>query len=187
MDTFGHHGLSCKFNDGRLSRHAKLNETIKRSFSSCGIPSKLEPVGVSRTDGKHPDGLTYIPLKGGKCFLWDCTCIDPFAKSYQLRSKEIQGYAAKTAEDKKNKLYKDLTDRFHFSALAFETLGSFGQEAKLIVNQIGDKLIEATGEKRAKEFLKQTLSLTIQAGNAASIMGCFPHTKNLNNFLFILN
>jgi len=38
-----------------------LNELICRSLFRAGIPATKEPTGLSRTDGKRPDGLTLIP------------------------------------------------------------------------------------------------------------------------------
>jgi hypothetical protein len=33
---------------------------------SDGVPAILEPAGVSRNDGKRPDGMCLIPWKAGK-------------------------------------------------------------------------------------------------------------------------
>ena len=52
VDQFGLHGLHCKKSGSRFLRHASLNDVLKRSFSAVGIPSSLEPSGLSRSDGK---------------------------------------------------------------------------------------------------------------------------------------
>src|ERR1043165_9527690 len=54
----GHHGLSCALGPGRLPRHASLNDLIFRSLVRAGFPSTKEPMGLVRTDGRRPDGLT---------------------------------------------------------------------------------------------------------------------------------
>ena len=57
----GLHGLSCRSSAGRSSRHQAANNIIKRTLASINVPSTLEPVGLTRRDGKRPDGLTLIP------------------------------------------------------------------------------------------------------------------------------
>ena len=69
----GSHGLSCGLGPGRYARHAYLNDIISRSLTLAGVPNIKEPTGISRTDGKCPDGLTLIPCQGGWCLLWDAT------------------------------------------------------------------------------------------------------------------
>src|SRR6218665_1487028 len=54
----GSHGLSCGLGPGRFARHAYLNDIISRSLTLAGVPNIKEPPGISRTDGKRPDGLT---------------------------------------------------------------------------------------------------------------------------------
>ena len=56
VDELGTHGLSCRFSKGRLSRHAAVNDIIRRALDS--VPSHLEPLGLYRSDGKRPDGAT---------------------------------------------------------------------------------------------------------------------------------
>ena len=45
-------------------------------------PAVKEPVGLSRSDGKRPDGATQIPWTRGKPLAWDITIPDTFANSY---------------------------------------------------------------------------------------------------------
>jgi len=52
------------------------------SFRSCWGPSAKEPVGLVRQDGKRPDGLTMIPLEGGRSSTWDVTVVCTTADSY---------------------------------------------------------------------------------------------------------
>ena len=66
VDQSGVHGLSCRKSAGRFFRHAQVNDIIKRALSSAHIPSILEPNGVSRSDGKRPDGMTIYPWKNGR-------------------------------------------------------------------------------------------------------------------------
>jgi len=40
------------------------------------MPSRLEPTGLARDDGKRPDGVTSMPWKNSRCLIWDVTCPD---------------------------------------------------------------------------------------------------------------
>ena len=59
-----------------------INDIIWRSLIKAGVPTRKEPVGLSRSDGKLPDGLTLIPWCSGRCAVWDVTVVDTLAKSY---------------------------------------------------------------------------------------------------------
>src|SRR5579872_5375623 len=74
--ALGLHSPSCRRSAGRLSRHHNINDIIWRALTKAGVPSTKEPYGLSRTDGKRPDGLTLIPWSSGKCAIWDVTVID---------------------------------------------------------------------------------------------------------------
>ena len=83
VDQFGLHGLSCRFSTGRHYRHAALNEIIHRALTTSHIPSRLEPTGLDRSDGKRPDGITMmVPWKNGNLLVWDATCSDTYAPSH---------------------------------------------------------------------------------------------------------
>ena len=84
VDCHAIHGLSCRWSQGRHHRHATINYIIHRALSSAKIPSRLEPSGLYRSDGKRPDGITVVPWQRGKLLVWDATCPDTFAPSYIL-------------------------------------------------------------------------------------------------------
>ena len=105
VSSDGIHGLSCKNSAGRHPRHSACNDIIKRSLCSADISATREPLGVSRVDGKRPDGMSLFPWKNGKCLLWDFTCSDTLAPSYVDGSANKAGKAAKEGEDRKIKHY----------------------------------------------------------------------------------
>ena len=82
VSTRGTHGLSCHFSKGRHSRHAAVNDIVKRSLESAKIPCHLEPTGLFRSDGKRPDGASIVLWKSGKVLVWDAACLDTLAPSY---------------------------------------------------------------------------------------------------------
>jgi len=66
VDARGLHGLVCKRASSRIARHQQLNDLV-----SAGVPAIKEPVGLTRRDGKRPDGVTQILLQAGKLMAWD--------------------------------------------------------------------------------------------------------------------
>jgi hypothetical protein len=48
--------------NGRFSRHTEISSTIiNRPLTTIHVNSTLEPNGLSRDDGKRPDGMTLVP------------------------------------------------------------------------------------------------------------------------------
>ena len=68
VDELCVHGFCCRFSKGRHSRHASLNDIIKRALDSAKVPCHLEPAGLYRSDGKRPDGASVVPWRGGRCW-----------------------------------------------------------------------------------------------------------------------
>jgi hypothetical protein len=97
VDEIGIHGLSCSKNSGRFFRPTEINFTINRSLTSIDVNSTLEPNGLSRNDGKRPDGMTLVPWIKGQPLVWDVTIVDTLADSYVLKTSEVSGFAAKMA------------------------------------------------------------------------------------------
>ena len=152
-------------------RHSHLNDIVQRSMSLAGFPSRLEPSGLSRTDGKRPDGLTLHPYKQGKCLVWDATCVDTMAFSYLDQTSRTSGKAAEKAEMKKIDLYQELQSEYMFVPLAVETMGSWGQLGLKFIKEVGRKIQDISGEKKSTFYLFQRISIAIQRGNTASILG----------------
>jgi len=183
----GLHGLSCQKSAGRRSRHDEINDLIKTSLVSAGIPSILEPIGTCLEDGKRPDGMTLIPWAFGKAPLWDATCVDSFASCHISNSSKILGFAACEAETKKINKYASLCHDYHFVPVGVETTGVLGKHAIEFFKLLSHKLKLATGEPRSSSFLLQRLSIAIQRGNAASMLATHPKSRGLDeiySFLF---
>ena len=125
-DQSGVHGLSCRKSAGRSSRHAQVNDIIKRALSSAHIPSILEPNGVSRSDGKRPDGMTIYPWKNGRIMVWDFTCSDTIAPSHIQIASAISGKVAENAETAKLTKYRNLSADYEVIPIGVETFGSWG-------------------------------------------------------------
>ena len=176
VDCLGIHGLSCRHSEGRLHRHAYINDIIHRALTSAKIPSRLEPTGLLRSDGKRPDGMTLVPWKCGQLLVWDATCPDTFAPSYRRQATSAAGKIAAAAEELKAGKYAHLDQVYLFNPVAIETSGALGPHTAAFLKDLGRRIHQETGEARSSSYLLQRLSVAVQRGNAAAVMGtCSPH------------
>ena len=171
VNILGRHALSCKKSAGRHMRHAALNDIMKRALTSAHIPSRLEPTGLSRSDGKRPDGVTLTPWKSGKMLVWDATCPDTFAISHRPYATQGAGKVAEHTEDRKADKYQDLPPSHIFTPMAVETMGAIGPRSVAFLRQLGSRIARETGEPRSTDFLLQRISVAVQVGNSASVRG----------------
>ena len=126
VESSGVHGLSCKKSAGRFSRHGQVNDLIKRSLSTAQVPTLLEPNGVSRDDGKRPDGISLFSWKRGRLLCWDFTCSDTLAPSHLGTSSREAGKVAENAENVKMTKYSCLSHEYEVTPICVETLGPWG-------------------------------------------------------------
>ena len=120
----------------------------------------LEPRGLYRTDGKRPDDVIMIPWEMGKQLVWDVTVVDALAPS-RLNQGSLcnPGTTATEAEARKIEKYRELIDNgYIFQSVALKVQVSLGESSE-IFNQ------------RAGSFLKQRISMALQIGNAACVLG----------------
>jgi hypothetical protein len=179
VDPNGHHGLACRRSAGRHRRHALANDVIVRAIRSAEIHAELEPPRLLRGDGKRPDGATLDPWHCGRYLVWDFTCPDTLAPSHLSQSSLAAGAAAARAEALKQTKYAELVSSgdFIFAPIAVETLGVWGPSALSLCAAIGGRLSHLSGDPRAPAFLKQRLSLAVQRGNAAAVVGTHPQSN----------
>ena len=172
VDSSGTHGLSCRKSEGRIARHTAVNGIIKAALTSAEIPCRLEPQGLARDDGKRPDGVTSMPWRDGRCLMWDVTCPDTLAASYLDKAVTGPGVVATDAEMRKRHKYSTVNDiAYIFQPIAIETLGAFGEAAMDFISDLGRKLKTVSQDTRAQMFLLQRLSVAMQRGNAACVLG----------------
>ena len=159
VNHLGTHGLSCVRSEGRHHRHAALNDIVHRALTAAHIPSRLEPSGIFRLDGKRPDGITVA------------TCPDTFATSYLPRAASGVGEVAAAAEERKRRKYSNLDQGHSFVPVAIETAGVFGPETMDFMRELGSRLQLASADRNSFTYLIQRLSVAVQRGNAASVLG----------------
>ena len=83
VDGTAMHGLSCKWSEGH-QHHAAVNDIVHHTMSTAHLPSRLEPTGLSHSNGKRPDRVTLVPWRSGRLLVWDATCPDTFPPTYQV-------------------------------------------------------------------------------------------------------
>ena len=169
IDPLGHHPLSCRYSAGRLPRHAALNDVVKRTLNTAGIPSVLEPPGLDRGDGRRPDGMSVFPYKNGKALVWDATCSDTFATTNVNHCAMTAAHAANAAELSKVQKYRTLEDRYIFQPVAVEKTGVLGSFTKTFLKDLSSLMTVETGDSREGAWLRQRMSLAVVRGNALCI------------------
>ena len=130
--------------------------------TSAAVPVMKEPTGLSRSDGRRPDGLTLLPWQTGKPLSWDVTVTATLADSYISTTSSSVGAAAEMATTRKMAKYADLPASYLFQPVALETLGPINDSAADFLSELGSRIGTASGEIRERQFLFQQLSVTIQ-------------------------
>ena len=171
VDESGTHGLSCTKTQGRLPRHAELDEFVQRMFTSVKVPSTLEPRGLYRTDNRGPDGLSLIPWARGRALLWDVTVHDTYAPSYLRLSSGRAGAVAENAVNQKCRIYSDLNASHFFVPLTFEMPRVFAQDSILFVKDLARRI--GTQKSDPCPYLRfcQRIRVILQRHNCASVLG----------------
>ena len=154
------------------SRHALINNIIKWALESAKVSCHFKPTGLFCYDSKRPDGASIVPWKCRKVLIWDATCPDTLVPSHSsLAAREASAVAA-DAEYKKTQKYMHLSSSHNFAPIAVETLGVFGKDAHSFFKEVARRVKLATDDDFAYQFLVQRISVTVQRGNTAAILGC---------------
>ncbi len=169
VDPLGQHALSCKKHAGRVQRHAWLNDLIHRALIRAEIPAVKEPQGLSRDDGKRPDGLTLVPWQSGRSATWDVTVVHTLAASYVSQSAVQAGSVATAASERKTAKYNNLSSSHIFFPVAVETLGPLADDAHCFLTEIGRRATLCTADPRETAFLYQRISVAVQRFNAVCL------------------
>ena len=128
VTAHGLHSYICKKAPSSTSRHHALNDLAARAFASAAIPVAKEPQGLSRADGKRPDGLTTVPWREGKPLTWD---VCPSATN--------AGSAAEATAIRKAAKFTGLERTRIFQPVAVENLGTMNASAYGFLAGLGQK------------------------------------------------
>lgn len=173
VDTSGTHGLSCRRSAGRQQRHSLINDIIWRAMIRARIQAVKEPPGLTRSDGKRPDGVTLIPWTRGRCLSWDVTVPDTMAASHLDRTSLTAGAAAERAAELKTSKYADLLPYYDFVPISVETFGVWSESALVFVKALGKRLADVTSDPLETAYLLQRLSVAIVRCNEICFTGSF--------------
>ena len=97
---------------------------------------------------------------------------DTLAASYLDKAVLGPGVVATEAETRKRHTYSTVDNSMYiFQPIAIETLGAFGMSAIDFFNDLGHRMWTVSQDSRAGMFLMQRLSVAMQRGSAACILG----------------
>jgi len=173
VDATGTHGLSCKQSDGRHPRHNQLNDVIWRALNRAPIPSMKKPGGLSRSDGKRPDGVRMIPWSRGRCLTWDDTSPDTLAPMNITGSARASGRGG--GRSKENREIPSNCTNPYLRASSLRNIKCVGEQETEFVGELGRQLTFVSGDGRETFYLRKRLSIAIQQGNAIACLGSLPH------------
>ena len=160
----------------RHSRHSQLDDVRWRVVNKTQTSADKEPVGLSRADGKRPDGATPVPWTREKSLALDVTVPDTYAASY-IRSTSVSACAAaeKSSTNKTTK-YATITSTHLFVPIGVATSGAWCSESAKFIEDLGSRIALITGEPLETTYLFQRISLTLQRGNEVAFRNTLPES-----------
>ena len=117
--------------------------------------------------------------------VWDYTCSNTLAQSYINTVSKKAGKVAEEAESRKISKYKKLSESYEVIPICVESLGPWGPNGLKLIQEIGKRIQVTTGEPRSTSFLIQSISMAVQRGNAASVMGTVENQRLLDEIYYL--
>jgi len=137
------------------------------------IPSLLEPMGIARSDGRRPDGISVMPWKNGRTLVWDATCPDTFAHFHVAHAARESGLVASKAEKAKTQKHALLVSSHHFWPIAIEAhQGHLWPEAITFIKELGRSIRAETGGAMLPAVSDAGHCSGCPAGQAGCSEGC---------------
>ena len=81
--------------------------------------------------------------------------------------------------------WRHLNNDYYVTPNAIETLGSYGPYALDFIKDIGRRIKESTGEKRATSYLMQTIGIAIQRGNSQCILSTVKDSRKMDEVYYL--
>ena len=152
MSQFTTHGFSCRKSAGHHHRHSAVNDIIHRALVAAHVPSRLEPSGLYRSDAWYIN----CPME-----VWPTSSVG--CNVYRYFCTILLHNCCNTSEH--------LDSCHFFIPVAIETTGVFGPRTTEFLKELGCRLRQVFGEANSSAYLTQRLSVAVQRGNAASVLG----------------
>ena len=143
----------------------QLNYLIWRTIKKAHIPASKEPIGLSRSDGKRPDGATLVPRSRWKLLAWDVTVSDTYAASHIKMTAISASAAAEKASNNKRVKYNDLATTHIFVPIAVETSGAWRSQSAQFVEDLGRRITAVTNEPLETTYLYHSVTPTRQCNS----------------------
>jgi len=124
-----------------------------------------EPAGLSRDNGKRPDGVTLLPWAKGKPLAWDVTVPDTYADFHLADTATTAGAAADKVASNRVAKYRQIANSYIFVPVAIESAGTWNHQA---VQELGRRMTAVTEDTREATYLFQWMSVALQRGNAVA-------------------
>ena len=77
-----------------------------------------------------------------------------------------------------------MTHAIFFTPVAIETSGVFGPKTTKFLKELGHRFRHMSGEANSFAYLTQRLSVAVQQGNAASVLGTMKVDSEDEEFLY---
>ena len=132
--------------------------------SRANIHSSREPLGLYRSDGRRPDGVTLTPWRVWKCLIWDATSPDTQAASHINGTSQKAGATAEQAANQKTDKYRKLSSKYFFIPVAVETLGPINADGANFLSELGRRIEQSSMEKLETAHLFVRISIAVQRG-----------------------
>ena len=156
----GFHGLSCRHCEGRHHRHGTVNSIIHKTLVAAKIPSQPEPAGLFiEQTASAPTGW---PLSHGlvaSCWSGTPPALTPSLRHIEPRQQQQQGKLQRLQRTGRPTTCCDWD------------FGPFGPKSLAFVKELGGRIREQTGEEMPTSYLIQRLSMAVQRGNVAAVLG----------------
>ena len=115
-----------------------------------------------------------LPFAQGRALIFDVTTRCTLAPTYVQASARNVGHVAELADRDKREKYRELATNYLFQPVAFDTFGPASASTVQFIKQLGRKMALSNGDDRSGDYLFQRLSLSVQRGNAAAVLGGLP-------------
>ena len=132
-----------------------------------------EPIGLSCSNGKRPNGATMIPWACGRPLAWDVSVRDTFGISHIGTNSVQSDGAAETAARNKRTKYSDIIATHLFIPVVVETLGALCTSSIEVLTDLDKRISDISSDPRETAFLFQRLTIALHRGNTVVFNSTF--------------